>query len=200
MEATECVTALGYIGVRSARLDDWDSYATKLLGMQKVDRAGAVRAFRMDDRRQRLVVTVDEGEGLGFMGWETADAAALAALAARLDAHGVPVQQATQALADERRVADLLIFADPAANRLEAFHGPQVTAEPSRPGRPISGFRTGPLGMGHAVINVEGHRQRMTARRSCVLEGDRPRPGLRLDGREQRVPCADRVEKSRQTE
>ena len=26
---------------------------------------------------------------------------------------------------------------------------------PFRPGRPISGFRTGPLGMGHAVLNVE---------------------------------------------
>ena len=71
------LTALGYIGIRSSRLDDWASYATKLLGMQQVDRAGAVRAFRMDDRRQRLVVTGDEGEGLGFLGWEAEDAAAL---------------------------------------------------------------------------------------------------------------------------
>jgi len=88
------LTALGYIGVRSARLDDWGSYATNLLGMQQVDRGGLVRAFRMDDRKQRLIVTGDEGEGLAFLGWETADAAALDALAARLDAHGVEVRRA----------------------------------------------------------------------------------------------------------
>jgi len=155
MEATPELTALGYIGVRSAQPDDWGSYATRLLGMQQVDRAGAVRAFRMDDRKQRLIVTGDEGEGLGFLGWEVADAAALDALAARLDAYGVEVRRAPRALADERYVADLIIFQDPAANRLEVFHGPAVASDPFRPGRPISGFRTGPLGMGHAVLNVE---------------------------------------------
>lgn len=155
MESAPGLTALGYIGVRSTRLDDWSSYATRLLGMQQVDRAGAVRAFRMDDRKQRLIVTGDEGEGLAFLGWEVADAAALDAMAARLEAHRVPVQRAPRALADERRVADLMTFSDPAGNRLEIFHGPELTSDRFRPGRPISGFRTGPLGMGHAVLNVE---------------------------------------------
>ena len=100
MKEAAGLTALGYIGVRSARLDDWGSYATKLLGMQQVDRGGLVRAFRMDDRKQRLIVTGNEGEGLAFLGWETADAAALDALAARLDAHGVEVRRATRVLAD----------------------------------------------------------------------------------------------------
>ena len=118
METNAGLTALGYIGVRSTRLDDWGSYATRLLGMQPVDRAGAVRAFRMDDRKQRLIVTGDEGEGLGFLGWEVADAAALDALAARLDAHGVAVRRGARALADERYVADLIVFEDPAGNRL----------------------------------------------------------------------------------
>jgi 2,3-dihydroxybiphenyl 1,2-dioxygenase len=45
-------------------------------------------------------------------------------------------------------------FADPAGNRLEAFHGPESAAEAFRPGRPISGFRTGSLGMGHVVLHV----------------------------------------------
>ena len=31
----------------------------------------------------------------------------------------------------------------------------QVAAEPFKPGRAISGFRTGPLGLGHVVFNVE---------------------------------------------
>ncbi len=77
MESPAGLTALGYVGIHSARLDEWDSYATRLLGMQQVDRGGAVRAFRMDDRKQRLVVAGGEGEGLGFLGWEARDAAAL---------------------------------------------------------------------------------------------------------------------------
>ena len=149
------LTALGYIGVRSERLDDWGAYATGLLGMQPVDRAGAVRAFRMDDRTQRLIVTGDEGEGLGFLGWEVADAAALDGLAARLERHGVAVRRGPRRLAEERHVADLILFEDPAGNRLEAFHGPAVASDRFRPGRPISGFNTGPLGMGHVVLNVE---------------------------------------------
>ena len=55
-------------------------------------------------------------------------------------------------LADQRFVADLISFADPSGNRLEAFHGAQVADEPFRPGRAIAGFRTGPLGMGHVVL------------------------------------------------
>jgi 2,3-dihydroxybiphenyl 1,2-dioxygenase len=32
--------------------------------------------------------------------------------------------------------------------------GPALAAEPFRPGRPISGFKTGALGMGHAVLHA----------------------------------------------
>ena len=35
------------------------------------------------------------------------------------------------------------------------FHGAEVATEPFKPGRSISGFRTGPLGMGHAVLTAE---------------------------------------------
>ena len=57
MTANDELIGLGYIGIRSDRLDDWSTYATRLLGMQQVDRAGGVRAYRMDDRKQRLIVT-----------------------------------------------------------------------------------------------------------------------------------------------
>ena len=84
-----------------------------------------------------------------------ADAAALDALAARLEAHAVPVRREPAALADQRCVRGLISFADPGGNRLEAFWGAAVADEPFRPGRSISGFRTGPLGMGHAVFHVK---------------------------------------------
>ena len=34
------IKALGYLGVRSDRLDDWSDFAGRLLGMQKIDRGG----------------------------------------------------------------------------------------------------------------------------------------------------------------
>src|SRR5205814_6442216 len=90
-----------------------------------------------------------------FLGWEVADAAALDQLAARLEAAGVRVDRVPKALADARRVQELIAFVDPLGNRLEAFHGAETAVEPFRPGRAISGFRTGPLGMGHVVLTVE---------------------------------------------
>jgi 2,3-dihydroxybiphenyl 1,2-dioxygenase len=68
--------------------------------------------------------------------------------------HGVAVAPGSRRLAEERHVADLIVFHDPAGNRLEAFHGQEVATAPFQPGRPISGFRTGALGMGHAVLHV----------------------------------------------
>lgn len=149
------VQALGYVGVRAEGVDDWSTYATGLLGLQRVDKSRTTRAFRMDDRKQRIVVDGSGGQGIAFFGWEVANAAALAATAARLEAAGVSVERGTRALADERHVSDLVVFNDPNGNRLELFHGAETAADPFKPGRAISGFRTGPLGLGHAVLNVD---------------------------------------------
>jgi 2,3-dihydroxybiphenyl 1,2-dioxygenase len=149
------VQALGYLGIRAKGLDDWAAYGTNLLGLQRIERSRSTLAFRMDDRKQRIVIDAGGHEGIGFFGWEVAGAAALDALAARLEQHGVAVARGSRALADERHVEDLIVFSDPIGSRLEAFHGAETTTEPFVPGRSVSGFRTGPLGMGHVVMNVE---------------------------------------------
>ena len=149
------IQALGYVGVRAKSLEDWTTFGTRFLGMQLIERSGKSLALRMDDRKQRVVVSEDGGEGVAFFGWEVADVAALDALAAKLETAGVQVARGSRALADERRVKDLVVLADPQGNRLEIFHGCETAGEPFKPGRSISGFRTGPLGMGHAVLHVE---------------------------------------------
>ena len=149
------VQSLGYVGVRAKDIDDWSGYGTRLIGLQAVDKTRASLALRMDDRKQRLIVNADGGEGIGFFGWEVADAAALDRLGAQLASHGVDVARGARALAEERHVADLIVAADPLGNRLEFFHGAETAADPFVPGRNISGFRTGPLGLGHVVLHVE---------------------------------------------
>src|SRR5437660_1606061 len=93
-------------------------------------------------------------DGARFFGWEGAAGTALDARAARLESAGVAVAAEPQTLADARRVRALISFHDPAGNRLEAFHGAEVDDTPFSPGRSISGFRTGPLGLGHVVLTV----------------------------------------------
>jgi len=149
------LNALGYVGIRTKNLEDWAAYGTNLLGMQLVDKSRGTLTLRMDDRKQRVIIHTDEDEGPSFYGWEVADAAALDALAAHLENNGVKIARGSRALADERRVRDLIVFADPIGNRLEAFHGAETATDPFKPGRSISGYRTGPLGMGHAVLTAE---------------------------------------------
>jgi 2,3-dihydroxybiphenyl 1,2-dioxygenase len=149
------VQALGYVGVSAKDLGDWGTYGSGLLGLQRVDKSTSTLAFRMDDRKQRIIVDADGGEGISVFGWEVADAAALNAAAARLEQAGIMVARGSRALADQRLVKDLIVANDPLGNRLEIFHGAEIASDPFTPGRCISGFRTGPLGLGHVVFNVE---------------------------------------------
>jgi 2,3-dihydroxybiphenyl 1,2-dioxygenase len=149
------VQALGYAGFGSAALDDWRQFGTALVGLQAVEKSASLLAFRMDDRKQRIVIDRSMPDGARFFGWEVADAAALETLAARLEQAEVDVTAESQTQADTRHVRGLISFRDPAGNRLEAFYGAEIDTTPFSPGRSISGFRTGPLGLGHAVLTVE---------------------------------------------
>ena len=149
------VCALAYLGIRSDKLEDWGNFASGLLGMQKIDGGGKSLAFRMDDQAQRLVVSDEEGETLAFLGFEVSARDDLEAYAARLDAAGVTVHAGDRALADRRLVEDMIWFLDPMGNRVELIYAPMIASDPFVSGRPIQGFNTGPLGMGHAVLHVQ---------------------------------------------
>ena len=145
------IEALGYIGIRAKDLGDWSDLRHELPRHAAIDKSRSSLAFRMDDRKQRLVVDADGGQGIGFFGWEVADAAALDALAARIEAAGTKVARGSRALADERHVKDLIVLNDPAGNRLEIFHGAEtasrsVQAGPQHLGLPHRSARHGPRG------------------------------------------------------
>ena len=157
------IEALGYVGVTSGKLEEWESFGARWLGLQLVEKSASSLRFRMDDRKQRVIVTGARDAPAGdhgrehdqFFGWEVRDAAALDALAGRLEGKGVQVARVSRAIADARRVRDAITFRDPAGHVLEAFHGAEVADTAFVPGKPISGFRTGALGMGHVVLRVK---------------------------------------------
>src|SRR5258708_8024628 len=134
------VQALGYIGVRSRSVEHWAGYGTRQLGLQRIDKSTSTLAFRMDDRKQRIIVNQDSGDGIGFFGWEVADAVALDNLASRLETSAVKVARGTRAFADERHVADLIVFQDPTANSSDAFPRRHRNTDPVLPAPSTSTF------------------------------------------------------------
>ena len=137
------LSSFGYASLRSDRIDDWAEYGAKFLGLQLVERTRSTLKFRMDDRKQRIVVSSEEA-GEGAFGWEAADAAELDALAGRLEAAKVPVTRVSPVIVGMRGVREAIRFQDPAGTGLEAFHGPETADRPFAPGRPISWLRSGP--------------------------------------------------------
>ena len=88
---------LGYAGFGSDALDDWRQFGTSLVGLQAVERGNSLLAFRMDDRKQRIVIDRALPEGTRFFGWEMAAPADLDALEGvieiqRADSHGRHVE------------------------------------------------------------------------------------------------------------
>jgi 2,3-dihydroxybiphenyl 1,2-dioxygenase len=145
------IRSLGYLGVYSQDLGAWREFASDVLAMQAKAMDGGL-ALRVDAKVHRVLVHA--GHGVPYLGWEVADASALAGAASSLRAHGVQVQSASRDDLAARRVAELLWFTDPLGYRFELFHGLADAIQPFQPPRPLNGFRTGVLGMGHVVLSA----------------------------------------------
>ena len=146
--------ALGYVGVSAPSLEEWSSLSSRLLGMQSLRGSSATLQLRLDDYQQRLSIDTALPAGEHYYGWETDGADSLARLAIRLDQQRVAFKVEPAQLAQQRGVQSLISLRDPAGNRIEVFHSPIKSQTPFTPSRSLSGFRTGGLGLGHAVLNV----------------------------------------------
>jgi hypothetical protein len=123
------VQALGYLG-KSTQNIEWPDFATRQLGLQLADSEASCRAFRVDDRRQRVIVDKEHPDAERFFGREVADAASFDALAGKLEA---AVQCEPAAIVNRRFFRDLISFRDPAGNRIEVFHEPRLADTPFTP-------------------------------------------------------------------
>ena len=99
-------------------------------------------AFRMDDRKQRIIVEADGGQGIGVFGWEVADAP-LDELAARLEAAAGVGASARGALALTSGWSGPDRAERSARQSPEIFHGAETTSDRFVPGRSISAFAPG---------------------------------------------------------
>lgn len=153
------IRSLGYIGLDVADLEAWRHYAGVLGAMVTGDTGGDTTdsglRIRIDDRPFRILArSAETGEGLAFAGWELADAAALEQAVTELEEAGCAVRAASEQERSERGVRGLVRTSDPSGFTLELFHGTvqdhRLFVSPAG----VSGFVTGPLGMGHIVLGT----------------------------------------------
>jgi biphenyl-2,3-diol 1,2-dioxygenase len=155
------VTQLGYLGLSIRDLNQWEAFATQVLGLQSNGRDADGSLFlRMDEYHHRFIVHPTGKDDLAYIGWEVATEQAMEALTEQLRRAGVPVVAGTAEEAEARRVAGLVKFADPSGIPSEIFYGPLVIFDkPFHSPRPISGFKTGDQGLGHLVVCVDDYER-----------------------------------------
>jgi 3,4-dihydroxy-9,10-secoandrosta-1,3,5(10)-triene-9,17-dione 4,5-dioxygenase len=149
------IKALGYVVIATAKPDAWDRYLIGVVGaMRGADSADGAALYRIDDRPFRFRIEVGAEERLVAAAYEVSDAAALAALKAAIAAAGQPVADCTAEEASARGVQSLFRTSDPAGNGLEFFCGDTRDRAAFVSPAGVSGFVTGDMGMGHAVLSA----------------------------------------------
>ncbi|MFI8998484.1 VOC family protein [Streptomyces sp. NPDC053542] len=148
------IRALGYLRVETTKFEEWRTYALDILGMVEATGTDEDTLYlRIDDRAHRLAIVRSTADRLQAAGWEVANATALAAAARELEAAGIAVKHADDAVLAERRVQGLIHCTDPGGNPLEIFWGQAQDHTPL--GTPYGNrFVTGDLGLGHVVLPV----------------------------------------------
>ncbi len=143
---------LAYLGVRTKQIDQWDRFARRVLGLHVEPLADGTLRLRLDQKLSRVLVEPGQTEGAAYYGWELPEEIGMETAAAALRAQGLAPRAGSSAERLVRGVEDFVWFHDPLGNRVELCSGHANTAAPLRFERPLSGFKTGKLGLGHVVI------------------------------------------------
>ena len=115
------IKSMGYARVASTDLEAWKLFAGKVLGLaESRGPSGDHLYYRIDEVTARLVVFPADVDRLECVGWELADHDALQAAREHLIKAGVEFAEGTAEEVAERRVQELIRFADPWGNVFEA--------------------------------------------------------------------------------
>jgi 2,3-dihydroxybiphenyl 1,2-dioxygenase len=149
------IQQLGYLGFEVQDLAAWETMMTQVMGLGvSARRPDGGFSTRHDSWAHRLHVTPGPADDVAFAGLMLESTDALASFERRLRDHGVETRRGTAEERSLRAVEDLVVFADPAGNRLELFVGPQKAAEPFVSPLVPRGFVAEEEGLGHCVLRA----------------------------------------------
>lgn len=149
------IRSMAYLGLTTSAVTEWRGFGSDILGLHLLDddADGAAR-FRMDEADCRLWVHPGAQNDIAYIGWILSGEHEALDLKAAIEAAGPMVHKASTDEASARRVAGYYWFIDPLGFRHELAWGQFISPKTFRPGRPMSGFKTGDQGMGHIVLLV----------------------------------------------
>jgi 2,3-dihydroxybiphenyl 1,2-dioxygenase len=149
------IIGIGYLGFESAKLPEWLSYGTEVLGFglaPSPEEDAASLYFKLDDRRHRFAFHPGPIDRLAYIGWEAIGRLEFLAAIETFEKAGVAVERCDTALAARRGVRELIRFKDPAGFQHELFYGQKFMPRSFVPSRPHAGFQTFERGFCHVVL------------------------------------------------
>jgi 2,3-dihydroxybiphenyl 1,2-dioxygenase len=151
------VDSLGYVAFNVSTFDKWRELLVKVFGMEERARVSSdALDFRLDEYHHRISLYPTGEDSVAVIGWEVGCPDRLEALVADLRARGVEVSAGSRALCDERKVKTVYHYTCPMIGcPTEIYYGPLVSNTPFAPGRGVTGYKTGALGLGHVVFWVK---------------------------------------------
>lgn len=149
------IKELGFVIVETQAPAQWHAFLEGVVGAMPVDGDSAAAShFRVDERPFRFRIVKADTERLAAAAYEIDTREELDALARRVADAGRPVAWGTSEQAAERLVEAFFATSDPAGNGLEFYIGHAMAGTAFVSPQGVSGFVTGPLGMGHAVFSA----------------------------------------------
>ncbi len=150
------ISQLGYVGIGVSDLDAWEEYLTEVLGMEISERADDGTMYvRMDEYHHRFALYPNGADDIAYVGWQVPSEEEFDQVKAAMFEGGIEYVQGGRDEIENRMVRDLVKF-EVTGVPYEVYHGLKVLFEqPFKPGRPISGFKTGDMGLGHIGFALE---------------------------------------------
>jgi 2,3-dihydroxybiphenyl 1,2-dioxygenase len=160
---------LAYLALQVRDLARWRRFATDMLGLPAPGiAADGALSLRLDQRAHRFILRPGNDDDIDALGWEVDSQQDFDAILARAREAGAnPVEGDAQA-AKARHVQRLVSFIGPDGVRNELVMGLADASTPFASALMPSGFRTGAMGLGHAVL-VSGDAHKAAAFYRSVL-------------------------------
>jgi len=144
------------MGFEVSDIQAWEDYATRVLGLEVSERAEDGTVYlRMDEYHHRLALHPGGKDDLTYVGFLAANKEEFENIKSKLYESGVEFVQASKDEIANRHVVDMIRY-DMSGIPAEVYWGGHVVFEkPFYPSQPMSGFRSGPLGLGHVGLNPD---------------------------------------------
>ncbi|SDE38949.1 VOC family protein [Paraburkholderia lycopersici] len=184
------ISTLGYVVLNVSDLDQWESFATDILGLQVGQRTDNSISLRMDEREQNILLERGTADDLAALGWEFDTFEALREYVDELRAKDVNVIECDGQVTQSRKAERVFYCIDPEGLRHEFFTGPKIAplSKPFRSKVLVSGFETGRLGVGHTFCIAQDYpgavkfaTEKLGLRLSDYIRDSETFPGVTVD-------------------